>query len=115
MQQPIIVEPKEAFKKKEGLSDIEIRGIISYINEYIEDYYGYDPDMEDTMPADMENYFQIAYSDSQLNCCGEAPLPGAPDELENVPVSHFYLTPNHCLMAVFFVGDEEKEVLVRIN
>lgn len=107
--QPIIVEPKELFKKKEGLSDIEIRGMYSLLDEILDEYLG-----EEDRPS-VDHYFQLAYSDSQLNCCGEDFLPWAPEGLEEVPVSHFYLTENHLLMAVFFVGDEEKEVLVRIN
>ena len=112
MQEPIIVNAgKDIFAKKEGLSQIEIMGMHYYLNEYLTESYMWDEGRTPTA----SHYFDIAYADNQLNCCGDAPLPGAPAELVEIPVSHFYLTPNHCLMAVFFVGDEEKEVLVRIN
>lgn len=112
MQEPIIVENKEVFKKKTGLSDTELRGMKSYLDEYLLEYY-YDGDPDEKIDADM--FFQTAYSDSMLNCCGEATLPNAPDGLEDVPVSHFYLTEGHSLMAVFYVGDDEDEVIVRMN
>ena len=107
MQEPIIVNAgKDIFTKKEGLSQIEIMGMTHYLDSYLSEH-----DYE----SRADEFFQTAYANNQLNCCGDAPLPGAPAELVEIPVSHFYLTPNHCLMAVFFVGDEEKEVLVRIN
>lgn len=116
MQKPIIVTNKDMFTKKTGLSQIEIMGMRHYLDEYLKDAY---EDFAIEQPISADNYFQTAYSDSQLNCCGEATLPGAPEGapeyLPDVPVSHFFLTENHVLIAVFFVGDDEDEVFVRMN
>jgi hypothetical protein len=115
MQQPIVLTKHDRFVKKTGLSDIEIRGMKDYLNDFISEYvYGDDTDVD--ISCDM--HFGLAFSNDQLNCCDETPLPFAPEdfsELEDVPVSHFFLTENHIIIAVFFVGENEDEVYVRMN
>ncbi|MMZ47373.1 hypothetical protein D1872_90170 [compost metagenome] len=107
MQTPIIVNNKEAFIQKGRLSDIELYGMKAYLDDYLEEQFG--------CKQDADEYYGMAYSGGLLNCCDEATLPGAPEGLEETPVSHFFLTENHCLIAVFYVGDEETEVFVRMN
>jgi hypothetical protein len=78
----------ESMFRKE-LSNFEIAGIESFINEWFEEYTGIENACED--------FLQIAYTSSSsyamINECGNA-------EFNDLTLSHFALTENNLLVAV---------------
>lgn len=114
MENPIVVNFK--YEAKKDWSDFELRGVKSWLSDYLCDQWG-----EDELDAD--KYFGFVYNTvrggaayGMLNCASDdCILPGAPEVVMDTPVSHFLLTTNDLLLAVFYVGYSEKEVVVRMN
>lgn len=122
MQQPIIISDhknKPWAQPKEKMTDIEIRGVLSYLDDLIADAYEdagiSQADYPSLQYPTAENFFQTAYVDGTLTCTGYEALPAAPEGLEAEHVSYFYLTENHNIIAVFYVGEAEDEVLVLLT
>lgn len=113
MQKPAIVTMDNTAQQKE-MSDIDIRGIISYLNDLLEDMFG--------EPLDSDKLFGLVYSQGVLSCTNEPSaeflLPEHDSTVisEEYVISHLWLSQTGTLYAdLQHITNEALVKLVRIN
>ncbi len=110
MQEPIIFDG-DLIWYRAHLSDFEVRGIYSYLNELLKDLHGAN--------FDAENDFGAAYVDGKIKCTTNPDatwlIPDQP-KLDNYGIQRFYISEEGVLFAdIQHYSYEDDEMRIGIN